>query len=74
MAIPPLTSPFGCNPPTGDRGDERAFSANRFELDLMGALDFVTRYFDSRAKPWSGRSRRSRASRIRTTSSCSWTR
>ena len=45
--IPLLRSPFGYNPPTGDRGDERAFSKKRFGLDLMGVLDFVTRHFGS---------------------------
>jgi alkanesulfonate monooxygenase SsuD/methylene tetrahydromethanopterin reductase-like flavin-dependent oxidoreductase (luciferase family) len=44
---PPLHSPFGYNPPTGDRGDERAFSAKRFGVDLMGVLDFVTQHFGS---------------------------
>jgi alkanesulfonate monooxygenase SsuD/methylene tetrahydromethanopterin reductase-like flavin-dependent oxidoreductase (luciferase family) len=43
---PPLP-PFGYNPPTGDRGDERAFSASRFGLDLLGVLDFATRFFGS---------------------------
>ena len=38
---------FGYNPPTGDRGDERGFSASRFGLDLMGVLDVVARSFGS---------------------------